>query len=110
MSQLDALTGYLLVGALTPGQEADRSAPTDILTTTREQPEAPGERSSSRASTYAGSRTVLDDISFRIRRGSVTGLLGPSGRGERGCHGASSCRAPEVGAFELSTGKGDVMR
>jgi hypothetical protein len=43
MSQLDALTGYLLAGALTPGQEADRSAPTDIPTTTREQPEAPGD-------------------------------------------------------------------
>jgi ABC-2 type transport system ATP-binding protein len=29
-----------------------------------------------------GGRTVLDGISFRIRRGSVTGLLGPSGCGK----------------------------
>ena len=29
-----------------------------------------------------GSRTVLDGLSFEVRRGSVTGLLGPSGSGK----------------------------
>ncbi|MBB1245090.1 ABC transporter ATP-binding protein, partial [Streptomyces durbertensis] len=35
-----------------------------------------------RLTVVRGGRTVLDDLSFTVRRGSVTGLLGPSGCGK----------------------------
>jgi len=85
MSHLDALTGYLLVGAITTGHTADGFEPSDIPTTTREAPWGSGSDDAivvSRLHVSRGGRTVLDDISFRIRRGSVTGLLGPSGCGK----------------------------
>jgi len=90
MSHLHAVSGYLQAGAMSATHVGDGLVPFDGSTTTttgstREEPwgtapiDAVGVTG---LRVRRGGRTVLDDISFRIRRGTVTGLLGPSGCGK----------------------------
>ena len=82
MSHLDALTGHLLVGALTP--------------------EAPGNAVVvPRLHVRRDDSTVLDDISFRVRRGSVTGLLGPGGGTSALIRAIMGVRIVEPGALTV---------
>ena len=91
MSQLHAVSGYLQAGAISATHHGDGPLPYFGPTTSR-LALTPAEPRCSASPTDAvavsglrvrrGGRTVLDDLSFRVPRGSVTGLLGPSGCGK----------------------------
>jgi len=88
MSNLSALTGYLQFGGLRPDPVRAREEPFESATRPASAQDRPADAPQDDAvavsalQVHRGGRPVLHDISLRIRRGSVTGLLGPSACGK----------------------------
>ena len=84
-----ALAGRLLTAVIREGNHTPRSSPSTVATTapshhhrcSRRDPPCIGLKSTNLTKRY-GRETVVDDLSFTVEPGRVTGFLGPNGAGK----------------------------